>query len=342
MYPSYRITKKSIRLIAEIARLIGRLEGLTSFVPTPQLRKQNKIKTIHGTLSIEGNTLSLEQITAIVENKKVIGPSKNILEVNNAITAYADLTKYKPYSLGSLCKAHKIFMNGLVHEPGKIRSTKVSILKGCQVSRVAPQPKMLPRLLKNLFDYLGNNSDEHPLIKSAVFHYEFESIHPFIDGNGRLGRFWQTLILFTYNPIFQYIPIEKIIKENQKEYYLVLEQCVKSGESSSFIEFMLELLSRLLTDYYSEFKPEAVNVEQRIAKAKKHFKKSVFSRKDYISLLKEISTATASRDLKYCVDKNLVKKSGNKSITKYRFIDPIKNLKSKEYKLERLECRSVQ
>ncbi len=319
MYPPYKITKQSISLIADISQLLGKLEGLISVIPTPKLRKQNKIKTIYGTLSIEGNTLSIEQITAIVENKKVIGPKRDILEVNNAIKAYEDLAKYNPDSLGSLCKAHNIFMQDLVSNAGKIRSTNVGILRGSKVSHIAPQPKMLPKLLKNLFNYLKNNDNDHPLIKSSVFHYEFEFIHPFVDGNGRLGRFWQTLILSKYNSVFQYIPIESIIKENQQAYYLALEQSDKQGESTRFIEFMLGIIYNSLNKYYSEFKPEPASTEQRINKAKEHFKNKIFTRKDYINLFKEISTATASRDLKFCVDKSLVKKSGDKRSTSYKF-----------------------
>jgi Fic family protein len=319
MYQPYKITKQSISLIADISQLLGKLEGLISVIPTPQLRKQNKIKTIYGTLSIEGNTLSIEQITDIIENKKIIGPKKDILEVNNAIKAYEGLTKYNPGSLDSLCKAHKTFMQGLIDNAGKTRSTNVGILKGSKVSHIAPQPKMLPKLLKNLFDYIKRNKDEHPLIQSSAFHYEFEFIHPFLDGNGRLGRFWQTLILYKYNPVFQYIPIESIIKENQQAYYLALEQSDKQGESTRFIEFMLGIIYNSLSRYYSEFKPEPASTEQRINKAKEYFRNKMFSRKDYINLFKDISTATASRDLKYCVDKKLVEKLGDKRLSSYKF-----------------------
>ena len=195
----------------------------------------------------------------------------------------------------------------------------MGILKGSKVSHIAPQPKMLPKLLNNLFNYLRKNKEDHPLIKSSVFHYEFEFIHPFTDGNGRLGRFWQTLILYNYNPIFQYIPIESIIKENQQAYYLALEKSDKQGESTLFIEFMLKIIHDSFGKYYSDFKPEPESTEQRIAKAKEHFENRKFSRKNYIDLLKNISTATASRDLKYCVDKKLVEKFGDKRLTSYRF-----------------------
>lgn len=318
MYPPYKITKKSLKLISEISNLIGRYEGIYSPPPTPQLRKQNRIKSIYGTLSIEGNILSLEQVTAIIEKKKVIGPHKDILEVNNAIKAYEDLKKFNLHSLESLCKAHGMFMKDLVKDAGKIRSGNVGIFKGGQVVHVAPQPKMLPRLLKNLFAFL-KKSDDHKIIKSCVFHYEFEFIHPFSDGNGRMGRFWQNIILYSYNPVFEYLPIESLIKENQRNYYNVLQQCDKEAESTKFIEFMLEIILRALNDFFNNIKTEPIDTKARITKAKEYFKTKTFTRKDYLNLFKTISTATASRDLKYCVEKKLAHKSGDKRLATYRF-----------------------
>ena len=320
MYPPYKITKKSLELIVDISNLIGRYEGIHSPIPTPQLRKQNKIKTIYGTLAIEGNTLTIEQITAIIENKRVIGPKKDIIEVNNAIKAYQDLSAFNQHSLESLCKAHKIFMQSLVKDAGQIRAGNVGIFKGGKVSHVAPQPRMLPRLLKNLFEFF-KKSDEHKIIKSCVFHYEFEFIHPFSDGNGRLGRFWQSVILYNYNNIFEYIPIESLIKENQRDYYKVLEQCDKEGESTTFIEFILEIIFRGLEDFLENIKTSPIDIEVRIAKAKEYFKTKTFTRKDYLNLFKTISTATASRDLQHCVKNKIVKKSGDKRLTVYKFLN---------------------
>ena len=318
MPPPYKITKKSLKLIVDISNLIGRYEGIHSPVPTPQLRKQNKIKTIYGTLAIEGNTLTIEQITAIIENKRVIGQKKDIIEVNNAIKAYQDLSLFNQHSLESLCKAHKIFMQSLVKDAGQIRAGNVGIFKGGKVSHVAPQPKMLPRLLKNLFEFF-KKSDEHKIIKSCVFHYEFEFIHPFSDGNGRLGRFWQSVILYNYNNIFEYIPIESLIKENQKDYYKVLEQCDKEGESTKFIEFILEIIFRGLKDFLENIKTSPIDIEVRIAKAKEYFRIKTFTRKDYLNLFKTISTATASRDLQHYVKNKMLKRSGDKRLTVYKF-----------------------
>ena len=320
MYPPYKITKKSLKLIVDISNLIGRYEGIHSPVPTPQLRKQNKIKTIYGTLAIEGNTLTIEQITAIIENKRVIGPKKDIIEVNNAIKAYQDLSLFNQHSLESLSKAHKIFMQSLVKDAGQIRTGNVGIFKAGKVSHVAPQPKMLPRLLKNLFEFF-KKSDEHKIIKSCIFHYEFEFIHPFSDGNGRLGRFWQSVILYNYNNIFEYIPIESLIKENQRDYYKVLEQCDKEGESTTFIEFILEIIFRGLEDFLENIKTSPIDIEVRIAKAKEYFKTKTFTRKDYLNLFKTISTATGSRDLQHCVKNKIVKKSGDKRLTVYKFLN---------------------
>ena len=318
MYPPYKLTNKSIKLISDISSLTGKYEGLLLPKPAIKLRKQNKIKTLYGTLSIEGNTLSIEQITAIIEGKKILGPKKDILEVKNAITVYEDLSKYDFKSVKSLCHAHKLLMNNLVEHPGIFRSKNVGILKGSKVGHIAPQPTMLPKLIKNLFDYL-NKKDEHPFVKSSVFHYEFEFIHPFSDGNGRVGRLWQSVILYNYNPIFEYIPIESVIKENQSDYYKALEKSDREGESSHFIEFMLEMIYIALKDFLDHLKTGTITTETRVEKAKEYFKNKTFTRKDYINFFKNISTATASRDLKYGTENKLIVKSGDKRTAVYRF-----------------------
>ena len=203
MKPSYKITGKILKLIASISEKIGEVNSAHLSKPPTELRKKNRIKTIHSSLEIEGNTLTIEQITAIVENKSVIGPKKDILEVKNAIAVYDHLEKLNPYKFNSFCKAHEILMNGLIESAGKLRSKSVGIVKGSGVAHIAPPSKMLKPLMNDLFGYLKND-DDLALIKSCVFHYEIEFIHPFIDGNGRMGRLWQTLILRDSYPVFEY------------------------------------------------------------------------------------------------------------------------------------------
>ena len=217
MAPPYKITNKTINLVAGITEELGKIEGNKLVSPGPKLRKQNRIKTIQATLAIEGNTLSIDQITAVVEGKKVFGPKKEIIEVQNAIGLYDELHLYKPYSVKDFLRAHKNLMTKLVESNGVFRDTNVGVLKGSKVSHVAPKPRLVPELVENLFKWAKSEKELHPLIKSCILHYEIEFIHPFEDGNGRMGRFWQTVILAEYDTIFSYLPIESLIKDNQKK-----------------------------------------------------------------------------------------------------------------------------
>ncbi|MDD9898579.1 MAG: Fic family protein, partial [Candidatus Melainabacteria bacterium] len=239
--PSYQITSNINNFVAKVSEIIGKIKSEHLSTSSPQLRKRNRIKTIQGSLAIEGNSLSVEQVTAVIDEQTVLAPIKDIKEVQNAITAYQEIPNYKVNSSRSLLKAHKFMMQSLIPCAGQLRSGDVGIVKGSQVAHVAPPAKMLDKLMTQLFDYLKHSKD-HALIKSCVFHYEFEFIHPFTDGNGRLGRLWQTVILYNYNEIFEFVPVESLIKLKQQEYYKVLERCDKAADSTLFIEFMLEII----------------------------------------------------------------------------------------------------
>lgn len=319
MNPPYEITPKILRLTADITGLLGSMDSLHIVKPEPKLRKQNKIKTIKSSLAIEGNTFNEKQITAILEGKRVLGPKKEIIEVKNAINLYENISIFNPYNLKSCLKAHNILMKDLVETAGTWRNKNVGVLDGTKVKHVVPKPYFVPKLMNDLFVWLKNDSDTHYLIKGAIIHYELEFIHPFEDGNGRMGRFWQTLVLAKNNPIFEYLPIESLIEKQQKEYYLTLEKCDKAGKSTLFIEFMLEIIKSTLTQYLGEVKHTTITVDDRLEKANAVFAKKSFSRKDYMLIFKTISTATASRDLKYGLDKMQLKKHGNKNNSKYKF-----------------------
>ena len=211
MKPPYNITNKTIELIASISEKIGEVNSVHLYRPPAELRRKNRIKTIQSSLEIEGNSLTPDQVTAIIENRRVIAPKNDILEVKNAIKAYDNLEKYKPTSITSFCRAHAVLMDGLIDNPGKIRSTSVGIAKGPAITHVAPPGNIVRSLVKDLFDYLKDGKDLL-LVKSCVFHYEIEFIHPFIDGNGRMGRLWQTVILMKYSPAFEFLPIEVTYK----------------------------------------------------------------------------------------------------------------------------------
>ncbi|MFK7833481.1 MAG: Fic family protein [Winogradskyella sp.] len=312
--PPYEITSEILKLTSEISEKIGAINSNYINKPTTVLRKQNKIKTIHASLKIEGNTLSETQITALLENKTVVGPKKDVLEVLNAISVYNTLGNYKPHSEASFLKAHKTLMHGLLSKPGTYRTESVGIAKNDTVTHIAPPYKNVPFLMKNLFDYL-KEYEEIALIKSCVFHYELEFIHPFTDGNGRMGRLWQTVILMTAYPIFEYIPFEISISKNQDDYYKVLGDCDKLGNSTKFIVYMLSIINRSIDDLLN-FSNRTFTATDRL----EHFitlDKTTFSRKDYMTVFKDISTATASRDLKKGIEMNLFYKTGEKSKTIY-------------------------
>lgn len=317
MKPPYKITSKILKLVASISEKIGEVNSLHLNKPPTELRKKNRIKTIHSSLEIEGNTLTIDQITSIIENKRVIGSRKDILEVKNAIAVYDYIEKLNPNSFNSFCKAHGILMKGLIESAGKLRNKSVGIVKGSEVTHIAPPSEMLKSLMHDLFDYLKND-DDLLLIKSCVFNYEMEFIHPFIDGNGRMGRLWQTIILKDSYPVFEYLPIETLIKERQEQYYESLGKSDNTGESTVFIEFMLEIILESLEELLSIQNISLTNID-RINLFKSIVKNDYFSRKEYLRNFKEISSATASRDLKFAVEKGLIEKIGDKNTARYRY-----------------------
>lgn len=239
--PPFEITSKIIDLISNISEKIGEINTLQDSPYHIQLRKENRIKTIHSSLAIENNSLSLKQITDIIDGKRILGNPNEIQEVKNSIQAYDLLLSLNPYNEKDLLNAHKLMMQDLVERNGKYRTDGVGIFDGERVVHMAPPAKRVPELMGDLFEWL-KTSDVHPLIKSCVFHYEFEFIHPFQDGNGRMGRLWQTVILKEWKEIFAWIPVETLIKENQKEYYNALGTSDSEANSTKFIEFMLTLI----------------------------------------------------------------------------------------------------
>lgn len=322
MKPPYDITPEILKLIASISEKLGEINATFLDKPSPTLRKQNKIKTIHSSLKIEGNTLTEEQITSLLENKRVIGPKKDVLEVLNAIEVYENIEKYNPLSEKSFLKAHNVLMSELIEKSGEYRKQGVGIVKGSKVEHLAPPHENVPFLMIDLFEYL--KTDEIELIKSCVFHYEMEFIHPFIDGNGRMGRLWQTLILIEKYPIFEYIPFETLISKNQEKYYKVLALCDKTGKSTFFIEYMLSIIDNSLNELLN-YNNRNFNTEQRL----EYFKSlefEEFSRKDYMDTFKDISSSTASRDLKKGIELGILIKIGEMNKTRYKITVPNKEL----------------
>lgn len=317
MKPPYEITNKILNLIASVSEKIGEVNAAHLNKPPTELRKINRIKTIQSSLEIEGNTLTVAQITDLLENKRILAPAKDILEVKNAINVYNKLNTFKVFELKSLCKAHAILMKDLIENPGKLRTTSVGIVQGSDIAHIAPTGEMVFPLMTDLFKYLSND-DDLMLIKSCVFHYEFEFIHPFLDGNGRMGRLWQTLILKEYSPVFEFLPIESLVKLKQQGYYNVLGKSDKQGSSTVFIEFMLEIIKDALEELL-KVQNISINNSDRILNFKDIVGMSEFSRKDYLRAFKNISLPTASRDLKTAVDGGVIEKQGDKRTSKYRF-----------------------
>ncbi len=267
-------------------------------------------------MAIEGNTLDIKQVSAIIDNARVIGPQKDILEVKNAILAYDNLPSYDPYAIQDFLKAHAVFMEGLVKYPGHFRTSQVGILKGPEVAHIAPSHTMVPGLMRDFFDYINRDADLD-IIKSCVFHYEMEFIHPFEDGNGRMGRFWQTRLLMTNNPIFEFVPLEKMIRDRQEDYYDVLAQSDASGSSTVFIEFMLRTINASLRETIEATKALNIDYKKRAENALLALE-GWFDRKAYMRACKDISSATASRDLKQLLNEHRIESSGSGRMTKYK------------------------
>ena len=239
--PPFHMTDRITNLVAEISEQIGRIWVLSHGNLNPHLRKENRIRTIHSSLAIEHNSLSLEQVTAIVDGRHILGNPNEIREVKNAYDAYEMMLSLNPYSVKDLLKAHRMMMEGLIPENGKFRSGGVGVFDGNVVVHMAPPARLVPGEIDELFAWY-RSSEIHPLIRSAIFHYEFEFIHPFADGNGRMGRMWHSLLLGKWNELFYWLPIEELIRSRQQEYYEALGKSDKEADSSAFVELMLEII----------------------------------------------------------------------------------------------------
>ena len=234
--PPFEITPAIVNLISEISEKIGVL----SVKKDLKLRKISKIKTLIGTLKIEGIEADEEKVTALLEGKRILATKRELAEIKGAIALYDNIDKFDSKSEKDLLKAHKILMQDVLKEAGVYRTKNVGVGNEKEITHIAPPANNVPILMGELFEWL-NKTDLHPLIVSSVFHYEFEFIHPFVDGNGRIGRFWQTLILYNWKRVFEYLPIESLIYENQDEYYKAIENSTEIGNSTPFIEFMLKI-----------------------------------------------------------------------------------------------------
>jgi Fic family protein len=331
MRPPYSITPEILKLVESIGICLGEINGRYLTKPAPQLRKENRIRTIQASLAIEGNSLSLEQITAILSGKRVIGPQREILEVRNAIKTYDQIDTFDPYSATSFLSAHGILMKELVDDAGKFRRKSVGIMHGSKVAHIAPPASNVKALMQELLDY-AKNAPDSMLIKSCVFHYELEFIHPFMDGNGRMGRLWQTVLLSKHHPVFSSLPFETIIRDTQQDYYKALAASDKLGQSTPFIAYMLGVIDMSLrgltksnapvlkesdrVQYFLSLKNDALETTARTAGARAE-PRTGFTRKDYMQVFKTLSTATASRDLNAAVKSGILNRMGEGNQARY-------------------------
>ena len=320
MTPPFSITGNILNTVADISQKLGKLDALLIPGVSVELRRENQIKTIYSSLVIEGNSLSKQQMTAILDGKPVIGHKNDILEVKNAINTYDHIPEFNPFKLKDFLLAHGMLMAGLIDDSGEIRSKNVGVIKKDVVAHMAPKHTFVPQLMGDLFDYI-NEDKNHMLITSSVFHYEVEFIHPFSDGNGRMGRLWQSVLLSHFNPLFRYIPVESLIRKNQQAYYDALEKSDKEGTSTSFIEFILEIINQTIDEFIKEVDYTPTTPGDRIKYFQKNWKEKSFTRKDYLNSFKTISTATASRDLKDYTDRKILRKEGSLNQSRYFFTE---------------------
>ena len=264
--PSFTISNPVLSRAISIAEKLGKIETYHSLRRMPILRRNNRIRSIHSSLAIEANSLSLDEVRDVISGKIVIGPQKEIQEVKNAYQAYELIKEFNPYRIDDLLKAHAILTNLTIEDNGKYRNHAEGVFDGNKVIFVAPPADMVPQLMNDLFYWLNADKDVPTLIKSCVFHYEMVFIHPFSDGNGRTVRLWQNVLLTQWNPIFEYIPIESMIQKHQNEYYDSIALCHKNGNSNVFIEFMLKMIDETLEEALNNIRKESKNISDQVNK----------------------------------------------------------------------------
>lgn len=265
--PPFKITNRMLTLVSCISEKVGKISVTSNMQPKPHLRKNNRIQSIHSSLKIEANSLTIGQVRDVINGKTVLGEQKEIQEVKNAYAAYEKLLDINPFDINDLKSLHRVMTKYLVDESGIFRKGEEGVFNGDKCIFMAPPARMVPELMRNLFDWLSRSKEEvHPLIMSAVFHYEFVFIHPFSDGNGRMARLWHSAFLTKWNPIFEYIPIENQIEQFQDEYYAAIAQCHTEGSSNTFILFILEQINKILDEITNQILTFSEDVSEYVKK----------------------------------------------------------------------------
>ena len=321
--PPFKITNEILNFVYEIGELVGKISAEKEFEKNLTLRRENRIKTIYSSLAIEQNTLTLEQVTDVINGKRVLAPPKDIKEVQNAYEIYERLEELNENSVKDLLLAHKIMTSELIKESGRFRSKNAGVYQGDKLIHMGTLPEYIPELINNLFLWL-KKSEEHPLIKAAVFHYEFEFIHPFQDGNGRIGRLWYSLILSKWKKFFAWLPIESLVQKYQKEYYIAINNSNRDGESTEFILFMLKIIKETLIELIEIQKSTDKATDKATDKNKEKIKSLIeyldqnnsINNKEAQNLL-NISESAAKRFLNKLVKENILEAVGEYKARKY-------------------------
>ena len=317
--PPFKITNEILNFIYEIGELVGKISAEKEFEKNLTLRRENRIKTIYSSLAIEQNTLTLEQVTDVINGKRVLAPLKDIKEVQNAYEIYERIDELDENSVKDLLLAHKIMTSELIKESGRFRSKNAGVYQGDKLIHMGTLPEYIPELINNLFLWL-KNSKEHPLIKAAVFHYEFEFIHPFQDGNGRIGRLWHSLILSKWKKLFAWLPVESLVQKYQKEYYISINNSNRDGESTEFILFMLKIIKETLIELIEIQKVTDKVTDKNRERIKLVIKylsqNNSINNKEAQNLL-DISESAAKRFLNKLVKENILEAVGEYKARKY-------------------------
>lgn len=316
--PPFRVTEEMLAKVAEIGQLVEQVKVSHSLDETLTLRRINRIRSIQSSLAIEANTLSEEQVTAVINGHRVLAPPRDIKEVENAFDVYERLDRLDPYSIDDLCAAHGIMMGGLLNDAGHFRTRAVGVVKDGEVIHAGTLPAYIPDNMYQLFDWL-RNSESHMLIKSSIFHYEFELIHPFGDGNGRIGRLWQTLLLSQWQPIFAWLPVESMIYRNQEAYYQAIDRSNVEREGTVFLDFMLQMILQTLREMAVFSVPELSPLLQvRWDALLPELQKGRALKNADVRAICVVSAATANRILGELCSYGLLHKTGSGKSTQYR------------------------
>lgn len=324
--PPYTITEKAADYLAKIVETVTRLEFGTGFSRDIRLHRENRVRTIHSSLAIEGNTLSLGEVTAVLQGKVVAGRQEEIKEVKNAYEAYDKIMTFNPYSVPDFLKAHKLMTQGLVQEAGMFRSGDVGVFSGDQVVHIGARPQFVRDLIKDLLGW-AKESELHPVLKSAILHYEIETIHPFADGNGRMGRLWQTLLLAKWNPIFAWMPMETVLYQKRSRYYGAIEDARKANDSGVFIEFTLSAMLDIIllqekhqVEHQEKHQVELSDIQNAVLKA---LENKELSRKEVFAAIGMVGDSRAfKRHIEPLLDAGLIEMTvpdkPNSRLQKYR------------------------